>query len=70
MGFLKKVKNELVEFCETTSIQGMRNVSDPKQGKIIRILWLIVLFLSFTLSGICIKESIEGNARQRLTRMS
>ena len=63
MGFLKNLRNELVEFCDTTSIQGMRNVSDPKQGKFIRILWFIVVILSFTLSGICIKESIDGKAR-------
>ena len=65
MGFLKNLRNELVEFCDTTSIQGMRNVSDPKQGKFIRILWFFVVILSFTLSGICIKESIDGKARER-----
>jgi hypothetical protein len=38
----------------------MRNVTDPKQGLLSRILWLAVVIVSFVMSGICIKESIDG----------
>ena len=61
MNVLKDLKDEFAEFCSTTSIQGMRNVTDPKQGGFSRGLWLIIVIASFALSGICIKESIEGN---------
>ena len=33
MEVFKELKNELVEFCSTTSIQGMRNITDSKQGE-------------------------------------
>ncbi len=54
------LKEDFVEFCSTTSIQGMRNLTDPKQGCLSRIIWTIVVIASFVLSGICIKESIDG----------
>ena len=60
MDVMKDLKDDLAEFCSTTSIQGMRNVTDPKQGCFSRSLWLIIVIASFVLSGICIKESIDG----------
>jgi hypothetical protein len=60
MGRLKEIKHDLIEFCSTTSIQGMRNITDPKQGFLLQITWIIVVVTSFVLSGICIKESIDG----------
>ena len=61
MDFFRDLKQDLVEFCSTTSIQGMRNVTDQKQAYLFRIIWLIIVITSFVLSGICIKESIDGN---------
>ena len=60
MGVIKELKNDFAEFCSTTSIQGMRNITDPKQSYLLRIIWIIVVATSFVLSGICIKESIDG----------
>ena len=60
MAVLKIVRQEIVKFCSTTSIQGMRNVTDSEQGCFIQLLWIIVVVISFILSGICIKESIDG----------
>jgi len=57
---LKELKDDLFEFCSTTSIQGMRNLTDPKQGYLSRVIWTIVVITSFVFSGICIKESIDG----------
>ncbi len=66
----KELKDDLVEFCSTTSIQGMRNLTDPKQGCMSRSIWTIVVIASFVLSGICIKESIDGtcNIKRREIR--
>jgi hypothetical protein len=75
---LKEFKNDLVDFCSTTSIQGMRNVTDSNQGCVSRAIWTIVIIASFVFSGICIKESIDGmciiiilsNNEQRKVRFS
>ena len=61
MGVLQDLYNDVEEFCATTTIQGMRNVTDQKQGCLSRVLWFIVVVISFILSGICIKEAIDGN---------
>jgi hypothetical protein len=61
MAALGELYNDVEEFCSTTSIQGLRNVTDPKQGWVSRVLWLIVVASSLILSGICIKESFDGN---------
>jgi hypothetical protein len=60
MVVLQEIFSDVEEFCSTTSIQGLRNVTDHKQGWLSRVLWLIVVVISFVLSGICIKESIDG----------
>jgi hypothetical protein len=57
---LEELFSDVEEFCSTTSIQGLRNVTDPKQGCVSRVLWLIVVATSLILSGICIKESFDG----------
>jgi hypothetical protein len=57
---LQEVMRDVEEFCSSTSIQGLRNVTDHKQGCFLRVLWLILVTVSFILSGICIKESIDG----------
>ena len=61
MGVLQELYADVEEFCATTTIQGMRNVTDQKQGWLSRVLWFIVVVVSFVLSGICIKESIDGD---------
>jgi hypothetical protein len=57
---LEEIFSDVEEFCSTTSIQGLRNVTDPKQGCVSQVLWLIVVATSLILSGICIKESFDG----------
>ena len=57
---MKELKNDVMLFCSTTSIQGMRNVADPQQCFILKTIWILVVTASFVLSGICIKESIDG----------
>jgi len=61
MGKLKEFQNELKEFCATTTIQGLRNVTDSKQNVVSRILWMIVVIALFVCAGFGIKESIDGN---------
>ena len=61
MNLLKEIKNDFLEFCSTTTIQGLHNVSDPKQNCFSRILWIVVIVTSFVLAGICIKESFDGD---------
>jgi hypothetical protein len=60
MSFLKEFRKDVFEFCSTSSIQGLSNVVDPKQSCFSRMLWMSVIVTSFILSGICIKQSIEG----------
>jgi len=60
MAALGELYSDVEEFCSTTSIQGLRNVTDPKQGCVSRVLWLIVVASSLIMSGICIKESFDG----------
>ena len=57
---LRELQNELTEFCSTTTIQGLRNVTDSKQNVISRILWMIVVIALFVCAGFGIKESIDG----------
>ena len=57
---MKELKNDVMLFCSTTSIQGMRNVADPQQCFILKTIWILVVTASFVLSGICIKESMDG----------
>jgi hypothetical protein len=33
MEVFKELKNDFVEFCSTTTIQGMRNIADSRQGE-------------------------------------
>jgi len=42
------------------SIHGMSNVTDPKQGFLLKAIWTCVVVASFVCAGICIKESIDG----------
>ena len=60
MGFFKELKKELLEFCSTTSIQGLSNVTDTKHGCLSQILWAIIVIIFFVFSGIGIKESVDG----------
>jgi uncharacterized membrane protein YqhA len=60
MSFIKEFRKDVLEFCSTSSIQGLSNVVDPKQSCLSRMLWIIVIATSFVLSGICMKQSIEG----------
>jgi hypothetical protein len=57
---LREFKNELTEFCSTTTIQGLRNVTDSKQNVFSRIVWMIVVIALFICAGLSIKESIDG----------
>ena len=61
MEVLAELRKDLIDFCSTTSIQGMRYVSDPNSGTFFRSIWFLIVVVSFTLSGICIKESFDGN---------
>jgi hypothetical protein len=61
MEILAELRKDLTDFCSTTSIQGMRYLSDPNYGSISRFIWFLIVVVSFTLSGICIKESFDGN---------
>ncbi len=61
MASLKVLQNELTEFCSTTTIQGLRNVTDSKLSVYSRIVWMIVVVASFICAGFGIKESIDGN---------
>jgi hypothetical protein len=58
---LRELQNELTEFCSTTTIQGLRNVTDSKQNVVSRIVWMIVVLALFICAGLSIKESIDGN---------
>jgi hypothetical protein len=60
MVVLRSLREEFSDFCSTISIQGLRNVGDSNQGFCSRLLWLVVVAVSFVLAGICIKESLEG----------
>jgi hypothetical protein len=61
MEILAELRKDLTDFCSTTSIQGMRYLSDPNYGSISRFIWFLIVVVSFTLSGICIRESFDGN---------
>ncbi len=61
MAFFKSLKNELVQFCSKTSIQGMSNVVDTQQGIFFRFLWFLVVITSIICAGICLKENVSGN---------
>jgi hypothetical protein len=61
MASLKVLQNELTEFCSTTTIQGLQNVTDSKLSVYSRILWMIVVIALFVCAGFGIKESIDGN---------
>jgi hypothetical protein len=58
---LRELQNDLTEFCSTTTIQGLRNVTDSKQNVVSRIVWMIVVVALFLCAGLSIKESIDGN---------
>ena len=60
MDVMKELKNDVMLFCSTKSIQGMRNVADPQQCFILKIIWFLVVMALLVLSGICIKESMDG----------
>ena len=57
---LRVVRTEVAEFCSSTSIQGLRGVADQNQAFVFRLIWLIIVVVSFICAGICIKESIDG----------
>jgi hypothetical protein len=65
MSFLKEFRKDVLDYCSTSSIQGLSNVVDPKQSCLSRILWMSVIVASFVLSGICIKQSIEGKGQSK-----
>jgi len=60
MGFYSSAKNELIDFCSRTSIQGLSNVSDSQQGIFFQFLWLLVVIGSLICAGICLKENVDG----------
>ena len=57
---MKYLSSSFSEFCSTTSIQGVRNITDTKQGHCSQICWFLIVIASFICAGISIKESIDG----------
>ena len=60
MSRLRLITEELRSFGSVVSIQGVRYLSDDQQGSLYRVIWLAIVATSFVVSGICIKNSIEG----------
>ena len=57
---IKDLFSSFSEFCSTTSIQGVRNITDTKQGHCSQVCWFLIVIVSFICAGISIKESIDG----------
>ena len=60
MSNLKMLQSEFSEFCSTTSIHGMVQIFDRKNGFVSQIVWILVVAASFVAAGFCIKESLDG----------
>ena len=57
---VKDLSSSFSQFCSTTSIQGVRNITDTKQGHCSQVCWFVIVIVSFICAGISIKESIDG----------
>ena len=64
MSRLRLISEELRSFGSVVSIQGVRYLSDNQQGSLFRMIWLAIVAISFVVSGICIKNSIQGDDNQ------
>ena len=60
MAAIKDLSPSFTEFCSTTSIQGVRNITDTKHCHCPQVFWFIIVIVSFIFAGISIKESIDG----------
>ena len=65
MKLREALKADFIEFCCTAGIHGLRYLVDDQKSSFSRVLWLLVVVVSFVLSGICVRESVMGKTQSR-----
>ena len=48
------------QFCQSTSIHGLRYIGDKEKNVTSRIIWLVILVTSFMAAAYIISESVQG----------
>ena len=59
---LQSLKSRFSNFCETTTIHGLRYVGDDGTSLMSRLIWFVVVIVSFVYAGLNIYNSAEGKA--------
>ena len=54
------VQGILKEFCQNTSIHGLRSIVDAKNSLIKRIAWFVIFLISILYAGIQLKENVDS----------
>ena len=54
------VQGILKEFCQNTSIHGLRSIVDAKNSLIKRIAWFVMFLISILYAGIQLKENVDS----------
>ena len=56
----RMVQGILKEFCQNTSIHGLRSIVDAKSSLIKRIAWFVIFVISLLYAGIKLKENVDS----------
>jgi hypothetical protein len=69
MNQLQTLFRDFYDFCQATSIHGLRYFGDPSRGNVIRAFWLIITVISFVYAGCSIQLAVQGKVKIEKVRL-